>query len=291
MLDRVEFLIGEALVAMRRNGLMTFAAVSTVAVSLFLLGGLGYVYLRVTDYANTLPGKFEMRVFLKDGTTMDQIRRTAEDIRDIDGVATCNWIPRDKAWQRLQKENPGLTEGLENPLPDAFKVTVKDLSTSDQVVESIRLLPAVEPVNGVSYLKDDQQFVDQALRLIRWLGSVFGGLLFLTGGVLIYNAIRLTILSRRLEIRIMQLVGASHLMVRVPFYIEGMLQGALGGVIATFMVLAGNQLVIRFVQSLKTDVAAPSFPLGLCLGSLTFVGAVYGLACSLLAFRSPLRFR
>ena len=85
MLDRFEFLVGEAMVALRRNGLMTFAAISTIAVSLFLLGGLGYAYLRIEEFARTLPSKFEMRVFLREGTNYAQITETATAIRQMPG--------------------------------------------------------------------------------------------------------------------------------------------------------------------------------------------------------------
>ncbi|RYG41881.1 ABC transporter permease, partial [bacterium] len=65
MIDRLLFILGEALTALRRNLGMTFAAVSTVALSLFVLGGLGLAYLAVAGYARTLPGRFEMRAYLK----------------------------------------------------------------------------------------------------------------------------------------------------------------------------------------------------------------------------------
>ncbi len=291
MLDRFEFLVSEAVAALRRNGLMTFAAVSTVAVSLFLLGGLGYVYWRVADYASTIPGKFEMRVFMKDDATQTEVQSTAASIRGISGVSAVFWIPKDKAWALEKEKNPENTEGLDNPYPEAFKVKVTDLSLSDGIAAQIKALPNVQPDKSVVYLQEEQNFVDQGLRLIRWLGTVFGGLLFLTGGILIYNAIRLTVESRRLEIRTMQLVGASRLMIRVPFLIEGVVQGCLGGILASLMVLAGNESVVRFINSMKGDAAVTPFPLGMMLGILCGVGAVYGLLCSSMAVRRPLKLR
>lgn len=291
MLDRFEFLVSEAVAALRRNGLMTFAAVSTVAVSLFLLGGLGYVYWRIAGYAATIPGKFEMRVFMKDGASLAEVQSTAATIRAINGVSAVFWIPKDKAWALEKQRNPENTEGIDNPYPDAFKVKVTDLALSDGIASQIRALPTVQPERAVVYLQEEQNFVDQGMRLIRWLGSVFGGLLFLTGGVLIYNAIKLTIESRRLEIRTMQLVGASRFMIRVPFLIEGIVQGCLGGILASLMVLAGNESVVRFIGSMKGDASTVPFPLGLMLAILCSIGAVYGLICSMMAVRRPLKLR
>jgi len=86
-------------------------------------------------------------------------------------------------------------------------------------------MPEVAPEGGVVYLKAEQNFLEKTLYFIRWLGLVFGGLLFLTGGILIYNAIHMAVLARRVEIRIMRLVGASQLTIRIPFLIEGLCKG------------------------------------------------------------------
>lgn len=292
MFDHIEFLFGEALTALRRNRLMTFAAVSTVAVSLFLLGGFSYMYLRVKEYGDTLPGKFEIRVFLRDGLKENNISATAQSFRAIPGVAEVSWIPRDKAWERDSQLNPQLTRDLENPYPDAFKVRLSDLSATDSVISQIKRSPSVIPgSDGVAYLREEQQFVDQSLRFVRWLGGVLGGLLFLTGGALIYNAIRLTVLSRPIEIRIMQLVGASHWTIRIPFLIEGVVQGLLGGITAGLLVYLANDGVAAFLRSLSETMHPSPFPLGMAITVLGVVGAAYGLLCSMFAVHGPLKLR
>src|SRR4051794_3007759 len=123
MFNRIEFIISEALIALSRNRLMTFAAVSTVAVSLFLFRGMGYAYFRIHSYAQTIPGKFKMLVFLKDEATKQDVKDTAAAMRAIPGVLTANWVPKDKAWEKWKLEHPSaLTAGVDNPLPDGFKV-------------------------------------------------------------------------------------------------------------------------------------------------------------------------
>lgn len=290
MLDRISFIMGEALIALRRNGFMTFAAISTVAVALFMLGGLGYVYYRAAEFADTIPGKFDMRVSLKDGTTMDGIKQTANEIRAIDGVASCSWIPKDKAWERKKQEDPKLTEGIENPFPDQFKVTVSDLKSADRVVESIKKLEMVVPgSDGVQYLREEQQTIEQILLVLRLLGSVGGGILFFTGGILIYNAIRLTVLSRRVEIRLMELVGASRFTIRMPFLIEGFTQGVLGGCVSALLVYGAQRALEVQLTSISVFGHLPPFPLAPAMALLGAVGGVYGLVCSYVAVRAPLR--
>lgn len=290
MLDRIEFLVGEAFVAMRRNGRMTFAAISTCAVALFLLGGLGYTYLKVSEFAESLGNRFEMRVYLKDGTTMDQITQTAATIRAIPNVKTVNWIPRDKAWELMKTKMPEYTEGLDNPLPDAFKVTVLDLNHGTEVADAIRALDTVSEKDGVVYLDDEQRMVGQFLQLVRWAGIGLGGLLFITAGVLIYNTIRLTILSRRLEIRIMRLVGATHSTIQIPLMLEGAVQGMLGGFLATLMLLGCHAGLNRSLQTMSALGKLPQFPTPFALALLGVVGAAYGLFCSSLALREPIKY-
>ena len=296
MIDRIEFLISEAFIALRRNLLMTFAAVSTSAISLFLIGGLGYAYLQIVSYADTMPSKFDMRVYMKMDASKQEVSEMATSLRAIPGVKGVFWIPKDKAWALDKVRYGNIAKGIENPYPDAFKVTIKDLSRGDEIASEIRKLPNINKEFDVVYLKDLEQFVSELLRVVRWLGSVVGGLLFFTAGLLIYNAIRLTVLSRRLEIRIMQLNGASQFTIRVPFLLEGIIQGTTGGAIATGFLLIAYKLFGGFlVSNLKSDLAnlqtVPAFPTTNMFVILCGIGALYGLLCSSMAVRTPLRFR
>ena len=289
MLDRLSFVIGEAMIALRRNGFMTFAAISTVAVSLFLLGGLGYSYLRAVEYAQAIPGKFDMRVYLRPGTSAAKISETASQVRAFPGVASVAWIPKEKAWAKEVKDDPANTVGIENPYPDAFKITIKSLKDSDNVADKLRSLPVIDPDPGVVYLKDEQHLIDEGLQVMRWLGLFIAGLLFVTAGILIFNAIKLTITHRRREIRIMQLVGASRFTVRFPFLIEGTVQGILGGFIAAWMLAGGQQVFQKFLMDLDARVQVAAFPVLIAMAILGGVGGVYGLICSWLAVMAPNR--
>lgn len=293
MFDRLEFILGEALTALSRNRLMTVAAVTTVAASLFLFGGLGYAYYRINHYAQDIPGKFNMRVYLRDEATAKDVREFASQVRMIPGVATASWIPKDKAWERWKKEQPsGLTEGVENPFPEGFKVVLSDLKKSDSVVAAIKAMPIVAPENGVKYLRDEQNFVDGLLTALRVVGAVVGGILFLIAGVLIYNAIRLTVLSRRIEIRIMQLVGASRATVYVPFLIEGMLQGIVGALVAAGLVIGAYHGFRMVMEKMVNFAHSPApFPYLAVVAILTAAGALYGVLCSVFAIRAPLKYR
>ncbi|HEY0867248.1 MAG TPA: permease-like cell division protein FtsX [Fimbriimonas sp.] len=282
MFDRLSFIFGEAMIALRRNGFMTFAAVTTVAVSLFLLGGTIYLLIHGERAMKTLPNQLDIRVLLKDGVTYPQIVQTAKRLRSIEGVKTAQHVPRDKAWERMRKMwEPGLTEGLVNPLEDAFKVTVADLRATDTVVAEIQ---SIETVHKVRYQPELQRFLEQAIPVLRWIGGVLGGTLFLTAGILIFNAIKMTILSRRREIRIMSLVGASRWTISFPFLVEGLFQGIAGGTLAGLLLFASNQIVERRVYEAFRWLV-PLFPVAEAVAILGCIGGLYGLLCSMIALR------
>ncbi len=287
MLDRISFVLGEAFIALRRNRFMTFASISTVALSFFLLGGMTYVFWRTNEYAKTIPGKFEMRVFLKDGMGFADVKETATQIRKIPGVAVVSWIPRDKAWDRFRVEHPDVAD-VENPLPHSYKVTINNLDLGDSVASHIQKLPTVRE-GGVQYLADVQRFIDQMLKVLRLLGLSGGGILLVTGGILIFNAIRLTIVSRRLEIRIMQLVGASGLTLKTPFIIEGLVQGAFGGLLSACLI-DGAQLALQSqITTFDAFASLPPFPFVQALVILGTTGAAFGALCSLAAVHFPMK--
>lgn len=289
MLDRLGFLIGEGLAAFRRNGLMTLASVSTAAVALFVLGGMALAYFQVRDYADSLTGKFTMRAFLRDGTGRAQISETANAIRALPGVAEVNWIPRDKAWAKEKAAHPDLTAGLENPFPDALKVRLNDLTKTEAVVAAIGAMPAISPTERVQYLAEEQQKLAEATTFIRWVGLAVGGLCLLTAGVLIYNTIRLTVVARRRELRVMQLVGASFATIRIPFLIEGAMQGLFGGVLGALLLRSAHFGLAIAIEPYASLGKPGEFPFVPVLISACFAGVVFGVLCSAAAVRDPLK--
>jgi cell division transport system permease protein len=291
MLDRMEFLLTEALVAIRRNLLMTFAAVSTAAVALFLLGGLAYVYWQVNQLATDVSGKFEVRAWLSAEVKDSSIPAIATRLRKINGVKKAFWVPKEKEWQKMQQEMPEMTRGIDqNPLTHSFKIILQELGDAPGVKRQVQQMPEVM-ADGVVYMEDQQELMDKVLKIVRWVGGLLGSMLLITAAILIYNAIRLTILARRREIRIMQLVGASNLTIRTPFIIEGILQGATGGLVAAMLIRAAQSIFQNEVKQIMISASFPTFPTWTAIGLLVSIGALFGAFCSFLAIREPLKYR
>ncbi|HWD38354.1 MAG TPA: permease-like cell division protein FtsX [Fimbriimonas sp.] len=289
MLDRATFMVGEAFRALRRNLAMTFASISTGAVTFFLLGMLVFAYSFASDYARIVPGMFDMRVFLRDGTSLDKIRKSANYIRTIPGVSKVTLIPKEKAWEKMKHDQPSITEGIDNPFPDQLRVILSDIRFSDRIATQIQSLPTVVPDDGVHYLRQEQRLANAALGAFGLIGPELFGLLVIASWILIYNTVRLTILSRRVEIRIMQLVGAPPSMIRIPFLIEGIIQGFFAGFVAALL-LFGSYAFLKS-QLMQQDIQFAAFPTIPTFLRLSLLGAGYGWACSFFAVRAPLTYR
>ena len=293
LFDRLGFALGETFIALRRNLALGFAAMMTVALSLYLLAGMTYVGQRASDYLATVPGRFEMSVFLKKNVTVADVRRTAKYLRLIPGVSNVVWIPAQRQYDLWRKANPELAEGLgdESPFAEKFRVRLNDLSKGDAVARRVGKMTTVDPVGGVQYFQEAQNAVASWIPLLRRFAYWTGGIFLAVAGVLIYTTIRLTVESRRMEVRIMRLVGASRTVVGLPFVLEGLIQGAVGGALATAALVASHRAVATKLAEMAMGATLAPFPATICLGLLCAAGGGYGGLCSLLSLRAPMRAR
>lgn len=291
MLDRIEFVLSEAWVSLRRNTWMTFASVTTSAMALFLLGGIGMAYLALSSFAASLESKFEMSVFMKDAPNQEEIDKLGARLKVQPGVQKVEFKPRAQVWEEFKAKNPkivkDMSKDIENPMPDTYVLTLSDLKAAPKIAEVAKRMPEVNTKDGVNYMQDVQEFLESTMATLRWLGFVLGGLMTLTGGILIYNTIRLTINSRRREIRIMELVGATKNMVVMPLLIEGATQGILGALLATGILFVGYNVVVRLISTFSALQDPGPFPFVPVIMILGATGLFFGMACSGLAIREP----
>ncbi|HLK14143.1 MAG TPA: permease-like cell division protein FtsX [Fimbriimonadaceae bacterium] len=284
MSDWLEFVIGEAFLALRRNLLFTFAAITTVAMALFLIGGFAYTYYQADRYIHALPTQLEVRVFLKDGMPQDVVTQLGGSIQNLAGEASSVFISKETAWDKMRADHPDYPNDLENPLPDAYTVTFKSVEAATAGAATLANDPAVDKV---VYLKELAAELKRGLSVLRYVGYC-GLVLLFVGGIIIFNAIELTVVARRREVRIMQLVGASIATIRIPFVLEGTIHGVLGGAVAAGFLAGANAVVGESVRGLgRTIPAYPWLPVSLIMVA---AGALIGFLCSTIATRAMVRF-
>lgn len=229
------------------NRLMSLASITVLMACLVIIGLGSMLYFNINSLLDTVERQNVVMVFIADGTTDEDTTRLGNEIKTMDNIAECIFVPKEDAFN-AQLESMGddavLLDGLdENPLPDAYKVVVSDLTNFRPTVEKLRSLNFVDTVRENSDVADKLINIRHAVTAIS-LGIVV--LLFMVSLFIISNTIRITMFSRKLEISIMKAVGATNWFIRWPFMIEGILLGTISGLVS-FGVLAGIYQAIVLV--------------------------------------------
>ncbi len=294
-LNTVEFLLSEGWEAAVRNGLVTLAAISNTAVALLILGGLVLVGINVEHMAALQAQAAVITVELaEDADTAEVLKALVANPL----VSDARFVSKEEAL-RSTAESVGLNADLlqidtgdeplfANPLPDSFIVRTVDPQDIPQVARE------AGQIAGVAMVRYAQQLTEKLLALARGIrisGVVVAVLIALATLMVISTTIRLTIYARRQEIRIMQLVGATNWFIRVPFIIEGVLDGLAGGAVAAAILLPVYSFVqdyvgenLQFVDLIYSTEALLIFGVGLVL-----CGILFGAAGSLMSLHRYVR--
>jgi cell division transport system permease protein len=158
------------------------------------------------------------------------------NILEMKGVKDVRFISNKEALQRLKnqmKRQSSLLDNLkENPLPDAFEIQLVESFQNQEKIEKLATrLESLQPVDEVEYGQIWLGRFTNILNLFRLTGFAMGSLFLLATVLIVANTIRLVLYSRQKEVEIMRLVGATDGFIKAPFYIEGLIQGALGGIL------------------------------------------------------------
>ena len=221
------------------NRLMSLASITVLMACLVIIGLGTMIYFNINALLDNIESQNVVMVYVQDGVSDEDTSRMGNEIKVMANVEDCIFVPKEDAFQ-AQLESMGddavLLEGLEeNPLPDAYKVVVADLTQFDTTVNQLKALQNVENVRENSDLADKLVSVRKAVTIVI-AGMV--ALLFIVSLFIISNTIRITMFSRKLEISIMKAVGATNWFIRWPFMIEGMVIGVTSSLVS-FALLAG----------------------------------------------------
>jgi cell division transport system permease protein len=288
------FLIREAFTNIWRHQLMTLASVTTVAASLSVLGGFLLVGWQVHRATENLPRQIELHVFTKVSTPRAEVLRLQSRILSWPGVRSVKLVPKEEAWKAYVQDYPQKEdlEGIrENPLPDKLEIRTRNPENATVVANRLRQAVAFPEIDTVREGGAVLERLIAIARLVRTIGLVCAGLLLIATIAVIANAIRITVFARRREIRIMQLVGATHWFVRLPFLIEGMFDGAAGAALASGLLLIGYRMFVQtafraapFLRDFHVSVDLPHF-----FGALTLLGVAIGAMGSFVSIRRFLK--
>lgn len=215
------------------NRLLTLATVFVLVSCLVIVGSGTLIYLNITSALDVIGAQNVIMVFIEDGSSQEQMNSLKAQLEALSNVDKVEFVAKEDAFARQKAEygeKAGLLDGLSaDILPDAYKVTVKDLEQFDATAESIKGLEYVLQIRENSELAGKIASIRNAVSYV-CIGIV--AVLFFVSLFIVSNTIRITIFNRRLEISIMKAVGATNMFIRWPFIVEGMLLGIFSAVIA-----------------------------------------------------------
>jgi cell division transport system permease protein len=288
--SRFKLVVSEAFRSIGSNLSTSFAATMTVLIGMFLLGLLIALGSWVVSWSDHVKEQLQVKVFFVEDVTPKQVNAVGAFLRTDDRIKDYQFVSRTEALERMKKRYPELTANLPtNPLPDSYEITPKRAEEVKQLSTTIR----AQKFAGVERVKDGQQTSKRILQVARVIEVVFlvAVVVLLAASVLlIANTIRLSIFSRRREIEVMKLVGATNWFVRGPFMVEGLVCGLLGALAAVILLLIGKEValpsILGHIDS-SDDVKALGFTVTALI--LLAVGLVVGALGSGLTLRRYLK--
>ena len=238
MLARISYALRETFASLRRNVTLTAAAIVTSAVSLLLVGSTFLIQRAFDNLLTRWKGDVELIVYIRSDASFEQIQLVEDALRsqpsviDVDRLRYLDQAESYAEAEKLFAGDPGTLRLLtpEN-IPSQFKVVpiAEDSSLVRELGEQFRQLAGVKEV---AYAQDVFDVVSRVSQFIRVATTAMSIILLVVAVGLIWNTIRTAMFARRREIEVMKLVGATNWFIRIPFMLEGLLQGLIGGVLA-----------------------------------------------------------
>lgn len=272
------------------NRMMSIASICVLMSCLVLIGCASMIFLNIESLLGRIEEENVVMVYIEDGTTKADITAMGETIKAIDNVKGIEFVAKETAWEEQlatmeEAQREFFTQiSSDIPLPDAYKVTVDDLSYFDSTIDQIKQLDHIDTIRENKDLAKKLVTIRHGIEVI---AIVIIAVLLAISVFIIQNTIKLTVYSRRLEISIMKSVGATNSFVRLPFVVEGMILGIISGVVSlgvvwAFYEFAINQfsdlLISLGLEALKfADYALPM------LGAFVLIGIITGVGGALLS--------
>jgi cell division transport system permease protein len=274
---KLGFFLREAMRSLGRNAMPSFAAMATVLVTMLVLGVFIPIVQATTGAANEVRGRLLLDVYMKTDSTSADVARVQARLKDTAHVKRVEYVSKSAAYRQERARNPEAYQLLgSNPLPDTFRVTPDKASNIDKLKDALQPpgaggkagRPGDAAIETVRNRRDETSKILSATRVVKLTTAMLAILLVTASILLISNTIRLSLYARRREVEVMKLVGATDWFIRWPFVIEGVIVGALGGLLAILLLAIGK---VALIDPLASDFALLAAPETINFGLLIIV--------------------
>ena len=279
---------------------MAFASFCVLLVSLLLVGIAVLFYVNINAIIGGIEDKNEVIVYLSESITDERLSKLGEELSAMDNIASVQLYTKEEAFEDLKEDMSDqavLFESLgdDNPLLDAYRIRVSDISRMDETIS------ATENLADVDSVRSPDSFVElltEMRRVVTIVATAIIIALLIVSMVIISNTTRASVFSRRREISIMQSVGATKAFIRFPFFIEGMINGFMAGVFATLITWFAYDSLVDLLgrfDVLSTIGLGNVIPFNriyiIVMISYVVAGSLIGAFGSVLSTRVHLRYR
>jgi len=278
-----------------RNFSLSLASISCIAITLIVVSLSLIISYNVENFMETIKKDVTMVIFLDSDTTEDQRKSIETNIKATNNVEKLTYKSKQQYAQEFAKENETLATIIDgwtdetNPLLDSFELKVKDI---ENIKDTAKIIKELKHVNSVKYSEDTVEQLATMFSAIEKGCIVAVIALILVTGFLIANTIKLAIYSRKREIEIMRLVGASNISIKVPFIIEGLFLGVIGSIIPIILTIYGYISIYDFFGgkiSTFAKLIEPTPFVYLASGLLLIIGILVGMFGSYQAVKKYLK--
>jgi cell division transport system permease protein len=283
-------MLGEAVRSLAANVSTTFAATMTVLIGMFLLG----LFIAFATYAHSwsdhVKKELVVKVFFDREAPAANVEAVRIRLESDDRVNKIEFVSAAEGLKRMRKQRPDLfgTELPYNPLGPAYTVIPKRAEDAEAIADNLEPYPA-----GVHKVTDGEDKAQRILNVSNVINSIFllaGVILLIASTILIANTIRLSIFSRRREIEVMKLVGATNWFVRGPFMLEGLLCGLVGSALAVILLFLSKEIALpSIIPRLESGPGVQAISFWANALILLAIGLLLGAAGSGLTLRRFLR--
>ena len=288
---RTFYFLREAAKNIRHSLFLTTVSVSTIAVSLILVGFFAFVLVNANRFIDQIARDLRITVYVKSDATPEAIDRLVAQVKAHPRVEDVEFITRAQDRERsLALLSPQLLEGLDEasiPAQPSLEIRLekRQLLTSDidEITRWLTDLEAIDEVEDTLFGEERLRIVNAAIDLVKLAGSIISVIVLLAAVFFTFSTIKLAVYARQDEISVLRLVGATNRFIRAPFYLEGILQGIIGSVLAFVILLVVRGQLNTFILRAHALYLEFDMPPMLLMGAFFLGGvllAVLGTALS-----------
>lgn len=281
-LHSMGYLFKEGVKSLWKNRTMSIASIGVLISCLLMTGVAGLLSLNLSETMESVEGNNTITVYLDSGLPSLTAVKIGEEIRQLDNIAECSFVPKDDALADIVRDMGGNGhlfygfQGQDNPLPDAYTISMVDLSQYDSTIS------AIQAIDGVDHASDYRNVANQLSnldRLVRYCSIAIVLILAVVSLFIISNTVKVTMFSRRTEIQIMKSVGATNGFVRIPFIVEGVVIGVISGLVSATVLYFAYDKAVAVVYGIAPFLSIVDIHpyVWLLYGGYVLVGMLFGV--------------